>query len=85
MSHMTFIETSVRPRPALLRPAALPAPGDHRAWLAYWADELRNSLSRVTPTTPAGQPWDFAVEHAVRSAKMVHYHGSKVLRWRDAR
>ena len=78
---MTFTETSIRPKPANARPAALPNRGDHRAWLAYWAEELRVSLTRVLPTTPEGQPWDFEVEHAVRAAKMVHYHGAKVLRW----
>lgn len=63
-----------------MKPARLPAQGDHRAWLAYWSQQMLRAIAAhaAGAVSPAGSPWDMEQEHAVRAARMCHYHALRV-------
>jgi hypothetical protein len=79
---MTWKErgTSPAPLPPPPKPRVdVPAPGDHRAWAAWWGDQAVAAVGRAQLS---GEFTDLDVKHAVRAARLAWYHACTVKQYR---
>ena len=85
LSGMRFTERSAPPpaaRPA--RPASTvadpyPAGAGHRTLALYWANEMRKALTAAIANPEPTTIEDLEMNHVVRCAKQMAYHGFRVL------